>query len=153
MSLVSGQKRLTESNICYSNHSKDACGTRSMVVDDGYVPLLPGLPDDVAKLCLALVPRNHFSTMGAVSKRWRSFIRSKEFKTIRKQAGMIEEWLNLLVIDEETNSSHWEVRDCFGNKHRVLPHMPVGCKTGFGVVVLHGKQLVMAGRTVSELSI
>ncbi|CAO2828960.1 unnamed protein product [Amaranthus hypochondriacus] len=150
MSFVSGKKRLTESNMSYSNHSKDARGTCSMVVDDGYVPLLPGLLDDVAKLCLALVPRIQIPTMGAVSTRWRSFIRSKEFITIRKLAGTIDEWLYLLIINEESKSSHWEVLDCFGNKHRVLPHMPGGFKMGFGVVVLHGKLLVMAGRTVSE---
>ncbi|CAO2829709.1 unnamed protein product [Amaranthus hypochondriacus] len=147
---VCGKKRLTESNTCFANHSKDARGTGSMIVDVGYVPLLPGLPDDVAKLCLALVPRSEFPMMGAVSTRWRSFIRSKEFITIRKQAGMLEEWLYLLTIDDEGKESRWEVLDCFGNKHRILPPMPGEFKMGFGVAVLHGKLLVMAGCTVYE---
>lgn len=148
---VSEKKRLTESNLCFSNHSKDARGsTGSLNVDDRYVPVLPGLPDDVAKLCLALVPRTYYTAMGAVSNRWRSVIRSKEFITIRKQAGMLEEWLYLLTIDEEGKENQWEVLDCFGNKHRVLPPMPGELKTGFGVVVLHGKLFVMAGCTISE---
>lgn len=148
---VSEKKRLTESNLCFSNHSKDARGsTGSLNVDDCYVPVLPGLPDDVAKLCLALVPRTYYTAMGAVSNRWRSVIRSKEFITIRKQAGMLEEWLYLLTIDEEGKENQWEVLDCFGNKHRVLPPMPGELKTGFGVVVLHGKLFVMAGCTISE---
>lgn len=147
---ISEKKRLTESNMCFTNHSKDTHETRLRYVDDCYIPILPGLPDDVAKLCLSLVPRTDFTTMGAVSNRWRSFIRSKEFITIRKQAGMLEEWLYLLTIDEEGKESQWEVLDSFGNKHRVLPPMPGEFKMGFGVVVVHGKLLVMAGCTVSE---
>lgn len=152
------KKRLTDSNMCFSisvqqevpNLSKGAPQTRSVGAEDRYVPILPGLPDDVGKLCLALVPRTNFPAMGVVSKRWRSFIRSKEFITIRNQVGLLEEWLYMLTIDEEGKESNWEVLDCFGNKHCVLPPMPSQLKLGFGVVVLHGKLLVMAGCTVSE---
>jgi hypothetical protein len=41
--------------------------------------LLPGLPDDVAQYCLALVPRSDFQSLGFVSKAWRSSIVSNEF--------------------------------------------------------------------------
>ncbi|KAL2903643.1 hypothetical protein RDABS01_002353 [Bienertia sinuspersici] len=147
---ISEKRRLTESSMCFSNHSKDAHETRSQAVNDCYVPILPGLPDDVAKLCLALVPRTSFPTMGAVSNLWRSFIRSKEFITIRKQVGLLEEWLYVLTIDDEGKESQWEVLDCFGNRDRILPPMPGEFKMGFGVLVHHGKLLVMAGRTVSD---
>ncbi|KAL0297098.1 UNVERIFIED_CONTAM: F-box/kelch-repeat protein [Sesamum radiatum] len=63
------------------------------VSDDFNSPILPGLPDDVSKHCLALLPRSHFSAVGAVCKRWMSFIKSKEFITVRKLAGVLEEWL------------------------------------------------------------
>jgi len=46
--------------------------------------LLPGLPDDVAKHCLALVPRIYFQSLGFVCKLWRKFIQSKEFYVVRK---------------------------------------------------------------------
>ncbi|GFY88138.1 Galactose oxidase/kelch repeat superfamily protein [Actinidia rufa] len=54
--LVCGKKKLAESNMEFSNYL-----------------ILPGLPDDVAKYCLAwlLVPRTDFPVMGGVSKRWR----------------------------------------------------------------------------------
>ncbi|CAA0832667.1 F-box/kelch-repeat protein [Striga hermonthica] len=113
-------------------------------------PILPGLPDDVSKLCLALVPRSDFPAMGAVSKRWRSFIQSKEFTTVRKLAGMLEEWLYILTLDAEGKESHWEVLDCLGNKHRRLPAMPGPVKAGFSVVALNGKLLVIAGYSVVE---
>jgi hypothetical protein len=52
---------------------------------DPHNGLIPGLPEDIAEICIALVPQRHFSAMGAVSWRWRSFIGSREFSTIRKE--------------------------------------------------------------------
>ncbi|KAL3636461.1 hypothetical protein CASFOL_021008 [Castilleja foliolosa] len=112
-------------------------------------PVLPGLPDDVSKHCLALVPRSHFPVMGSVCKRWRSFLRSKEFITVRKLAGMLEEWLYILTMDGEGKTSRWEVFDRSGNKHRQVPCMPGPTKAGFGVVVINGKLMVIAGYRVA----
>ncbi|KAI4336592.1 hypothetical protein L6164_015102 [Bauhinia variegata] len=150
---VAGKKRITEPNMCFSNLVQEDALTRSKsnhhliseVLDKDENSLLPGLPDDVAKYCLALVPRSNFPTMGRVSKKWRSFIKSKEFITVRKLAGVLEEWLYILTSDSEGKESHWEVLDCLGHKHRSLPPMPGPGKAGFGVVVLNGKLLVMAG--------
>lgn len=155
--LISERKRTKESNMCFtispqqdrSFISKGSPRSRSKVASDNHVPILPGLPDDVAELCLSLVPRTNFPAMAAVSKRWRSFIQSEEFMTIREQAGMLEEWLYMLTMDD-AGESRWEVLDCLGNKHHVLPPMPSELKAGFGVVVLHGKLLLLAGCIVSE---
>ncbi|XP_010905202.1 F-box/kelch-repeat protein At1g67480 [Elaeis guineensis] len=115
---------------------------------DVYCPLLPGLPDDVAKYCLALVPRYYFPVMGAVCKRWMGFIQSKEFIIVRKEARRLEEWLYVLTGDAEGKGCHWEVLGCFGEKHQLLPPMPGPVKAGFGVVVLDGKLFVLAGYSV-----
>jgi len=155
--IISERKRIKESNMCFTISpqqdmpciSKGSPQLRSKVASDSYVPLLPGLPDDVAKLCLSLVPRTNFPAMAAVSKQWRSFIQSEEFMTIRGQGGMLEEWMYMLTMDDE-GKSHWEVLDCLGNKPHVVPPMPSELKAGFGVVVLHGKLLVLAGCIVSE---
>lgn len=120
----------------------------SQLLDDFDSPILPGLPDDVAKHCLALVPRANFPAMGGVCKKWRSFIQSKEFITVRKLAGVLEEWLYILTMGTKGKQSHWEVLDCMGQKNRILPAMPGLAKSGFGVVVLNGKLLVMAGSLV-----
>ncbi|GAV87814.1 F-box domain-containing protein/Kelch_1 domain-containing protein [Cephalotus follicularis] len=109
-----------------------------------------GLPDDVAKHCLALVPRANFPAMGGVCKKWRSFIKSREFITVRKLAKVLEEWLYVLTTDAEGKESHWKVLDCMGHNHRLLPPMPDPMKAGFGVVVLNGKLLVMAGYSVID---
>ncbi|EPS58108.1 hypothetical protein M569_16708, partial [Genlisea aurea] len=123
----------------------------SRTTDDvHYSPLLPGLPDDVSKHCLALVPRSHLPVMGAVSKRWRSFIKSGEFVTVRRLAGVLEERLYILTVDVNGKGSHWEVLDCFGNKQSELPQMPGPAKVSFGVVVLNGKLIVLAGYSLID---
>ncbi|CAA2999204.1 F-box kelch-repeat At1g67480-like [Olea europaea subsp. europaea] len=135
--------------MCFSNlHEQDT--PASTINDHYYYPILPGLPDDVAKYCLALVPRSNFPTMGIVSKRWRSFIKSKEFITVRKLSGVLEEWLYVLSMDSEGQESHWEVLDCMGHKHQQLSPMPGPAKAGFAVVVLHGKLLVIAGYSMVD---
>lgn len=156
--VVSGKKRITESNMCFSTsseldkspHLKSNQLLTSQVANDLGSPILPGLPDDVAKLILALVPRSNFPAMGAVCKKWRLFIRSKEFITVRKLLGLLEEWLCILTMDPEGKQSQWEVLDCMGNKHGLLPLMPGPVKAGFGVVVINGKLLVMAGYSVID---
>lgn len=151
-------KRFKESDMCVpdtptakgSATVKGKSSLISEVADDYDSPILPGLPDDVSKHCLALVPRSYSPVMGSVSKRWRSFIKSKEFITVRKLAGKLEEWLYVLTVDAEGKESHWEVLDCSGRKHHELVQMPGPAKTGFGVVVLNGKLIVIAGYSISD---
>lgn len=152
------KKRFSVATMCFSDMvqqdtstlSKNSSFISSPKTDDYYNPILPGLPDDVAKYCLALVPRFNFPAMGAVSKCWRSFIKSKELITVRKLAGLLEEWLYILTMADEGKGSHWEVIDHSGLKHHTLPPMPGPVKTGFGVVVLNGKLLVIAGYSVID---
>ena len=153
---VSESKRFKEPVMSFSDSlkqdtsicSKSYPSLTSQLSDDFDSPILPGLPDDVAKHCLALVPRAYFPAMGGVCKKWRSFIQSKEFITVRKLAGVLEEWLYILTMDAGGKESHWEVLDCVGQKNRILPAMPGLAKSGFGVVALNGKLLVMAGYSV-----
>lgn len=112
---------------------------------NSYCALIPGLPEDLAKICLALVPRSYFPVMGAVSKRWMSFIGSKEFIAVRKEIGKLEEWIYVLTAEARGKASHWEVLGSLQQTNRILPPMPGPTKAGFGVVVLDGKLFVMAG--------
>lgn len=110
---------------------------------------MPGLPDDVSKFCLALVPRKYIPVMGIVCKKWRSFIKSKEFNIVRKEAGKLEEWLYVLTSDNEAKSSHWEVlKGSLMDERMILPPMPGPVKAGFGTVAVNGKLLIMAGYSV-----
>ncbi|XP_077229469.1 F-box/kelch-repeat protein At1g67480-like [Tasmannia lanceolata] len=150
------QRQFTKLEMCFSTatqnnpetHSKLTTQLMSQVRSSTYFPILPGLPDDVAKYCLALIPRCHFPVMGAVCKRWRSFIQSKEFITVRKEAGRLEEWLYVLTGDADGKGRHWEILGCLGVEPQLLPPMPGLVKASFGVVVLDGKLLVMGGYLV-----
>ncbi|PIN05603.1 hypothetical protein CDL12_21851 [Handroanthus impetiginosus] len=151
------KKQIKESDMCFSQlveqdttTAKSGSLLLSKIAEDCQSPILPELPDDVSKHCLALVPRSHYPVMAAVCKRWRSFIKSKEFITVRKLAGMLEEWLYVLTLDAEGKGSHWEALDCSGHKRYRLPPMPGPAKAGFGVIVLNGKLMVIAGYSVVD---
>lgn len=120
-----------------------------MQIQDLNCPIIPGLPDDVAKTCLALVPRCDIPVMGAVCKTWRSFIQSKEFLTVRKDAKQVEEWIFILTGDAQGRESHWEVWGGSGEKLKVLLPMPgPPAKAGFGVAVLDAKLIIVGGYVV-----
>lgn len=113
-----------------------------------YCPLIPGLPDDLAKLCLVLVPREDLPVLGAVSMKWRSFIKSKEFLALRKEAGKLEEWVYILTGDADGRDNHWEVLVGPEGSSKVLPPMPGPMKAGFGVAVIDANLLIIAGYSV-----
>lgn len=108
--------------------------------------LIPGLPDDMAKICIARVHPGYFPTMGAVSRRWMSFIGSREFRAVRKEVRKIEELVYVLAGEAGEKGSRWEVLG--EHKNRCIPPMPGLTKVGFGVVGLWGKLYVMAGYAV-----
>lgn len=138
----------TETKIGSLRCSKATIQSATPASRDTYCPILPGLPDDVAKFCIALVPRSYFPVIGAVCKQWRSYVQSKEFLSVRREAGKLEEWLYVLTGCTDGKGSHWEVVNRLGNKQMPLPLMPGPVKAGFGVVVLDGKLLVVAGYVV-----
>lgn len=160
MSGFTSKKRFLDTSMSFSTlithenppvYSKSNLLLASRVADDDIDgSILPGLPDDVAKYCLALVPRRYLPAMGAVCKKWRSFLKTKEFITVRKLAGLLEEWLFVLTMDSGGKESQWKVLDCLGVKRQLLPPMPGPTKSGFGVVALNGKLLVMAGCSVVD---
>ncbi|TVU13910.1 hypothetical protein EJB05_37346 [Eragrostis curvula] len=112
---------------------------------DSSSALIPGLPEDLAKICLALVHRTYFPVIGAVSKGWMKFIESREFIAVRKEVGKLEEWIYVLTAEAQGKGSRWAVLGSLDQKKRIFPPMPGPRKAGFGVAVLDGKLFVMAG--------
>ncbi|KAF5190657.1 F-box/kelch-repeat protein [Thalictrum thalictroides] len=125
--LTTGKNWFIDSEMCFSasvpKNSSDHQKITLQVSDEFYSPILPGLPDDVAKQCLALV---------------------------RKLCGKLEEWLYVLTGDADGKGRHWEILGCLDHERQLLPAMPGPEKSGFGVVVLDGKLLVLAGYFVLE---
>ena len=89
-------------------------------------PLIPGLPDDVAKHCLELIPRMHFQSLGSICNSWRKFLQSREFSTVRRHAGTMEELLYVLTAGK---GFHQQVLNPMCGQWQNLPPMPGPAKT------------------------
>lgn len=154
---VGGRKRFADSVVQLNTpvHSdlatqKVSTGLTLQAPEELYCPVIPGLPDDVAKLCLVLLPRRDLPVISAVCKRWSSFIKSKEFLMMRKEAGKLEEWVYILTGNADGSGNHWEVLVGLGDKSKVLPPMPGPNKAGFGVVVIDANLFIIAGYSVDS---
>jgi hypothetical protein len=122
--------------------------------EDGMGSLIPGLPDDIAKACMALIPRSELPAMGHVSKAWKSLIESREFHKLRKDSHMVEEWLYALTVsdddgdddsDSDAKEMCWRVFNPGKNEWRGVAPMPGPLRTGSGLAVIDGKLLVIGG--------
>uniref|UniRef100_A0A0D9W430 F-box domain-containing protein n=2 Tax=Leersia perrieri TaxID=77586 RepID=A0A0D9W430_9ORYZ len=146
LTLVGARELFVETQNCVPATMQSKFPIRSQ--GDSYGTLIPGLPEDLAKICVALVPRRYFPVMGAVSKRWMEFIESNEFIAVRKEVRRLEEQIYVLITGAGGKGPCWEVLGSLEHKNRILPSMPGLTKAGFGVVVLDGKLFVMAGYVV-----
>lgn len=142
--MLSARRRSVKSDLRFSTAAQHIAKSSNWIeeqsLQSSFRSIIPGLPDDVAMFCLALVPRKHLPVMGAVCKRWRSFIESKDFMFVRKVTGMLEEWLYFL-----TSKSHWEVMSSPEGKTWRIPPMPGSLKVDFCTVVFNGKLLIIGG--------
>lgn len=57
--------------------------------------LIPALPDELALLCLARVPRAQHAVLSAVCRSWRRLLQGRVLYDIRQELSLTEEWLFL----------------------------------------------------------
>jgi hypothetical protein len=57
--------------------------------------LIPALPDELALLCLARVPRAQHAVLSAVCRSWRRLLHGRVLYDIRQELSLTEEWLFL----------------------------------------------------------
>ncbi|KAL8245549.1 hypothetical protein R6Q59_011807 [Mikania micrantha] len=109
-------------------------------------PLLPGLPDDLAIICLARVPRAEHNKLRLVSKRWSHLLSINYFYSLRKTLGMAEEWVYVFKRDRDGRNS-WHAFDPVHQIWQPLPPIPVEYSDalGFGCAVLNGCNLYLFG--------
>ena len=118
----------------------------SSLYHDDMGSLIPGLPDDIVKSCMALIPRSDFPAMGCVSKSWKSFIESREFHKLRKDSNTLEEWLYALTVsDDHMKEMSWRVFNPEKNEWKGVASMPGPTKLGSGFAVIDGKLFVIGG--------
>lgn len=108
-------------------------------------PTIPGLPDDLALRCLAMVSHGHHGLLKTVSRRWRDLIRSREYACYKAKEGWSGTWL--FVLTEQSNNQ-WVAYDPDADRWHPLPK-PSGYADmhhfGFSCVCVNNKLLVIGG--------
>ncbi|CAA7403063.1 unnamed protein product [Spirodela intermedia] len=79
-------------------------------------PLIPGLPDDVARACLTRVPYPGFRAVRSVCKQWREELESPAFHEVRRGGGLNRTLVAL--AQSEQPSSAASVSPLHKNHHR-----------------------------------
>ncbi|CAI7787941.1 unnamed protein product [Closterium sp. NIES-54] len=59
--------------------------------------LLPGIPDDAALMCLAMLPRGYYGVLKCVSRRWKAALEDEHVYSLREQLGRKESWVYVNV--------------------------------------------------------
>jgi hypothetical protein len=85
--------------------------------------IIPGLPEEIALQILARVSRGHHPLLRCVCKPWYQVLSMPEIFNLRRELGVTEEWLYVLMKDEEEGLG-WHVLDPVHGKWRTLPPMP-----------------------------
>lgn len=70
-------------------------------IEETQLPLICGLPDDIALFCLARVPRKYHTTLKCVSRRWRDLVCSEEWRAYRRKNNLDETWIYALCQDNK----------------------------------------------------
>ncbi|CAM8905675.1 unnamed protein product [Rhodiola kirilowii] len=119
--------------------------------------LIPGLPDDVALICLAKISHGFLGVLECVCKRWRDVIHSEDYASYKLAKGWCGDWLFVLT---EGSENYWSAYDPNADRWHTLPRMPTcyqGPHFGFSCVSVCNRFLVIGGTYVgpcdSRLSI
>lgn len=108
--------------------------------------LIEGLPEVVALRCLARVPFYLYPKLEAVSRSWKSAIRSPDLFRIRKDLGGDEE---LLFVSAYEPENLWQLYDPVVDQWMTLPLLPSKIErlSNFSTVSTAQKLFVLGGRS------
>ncbi|CAD6266497.1 unnamed protein product [Miscanthus lutarioriparius] len=90
----------------------------------GHPRLIPGLPDEISLQILARMPRMGYLKAKMVSRSWKAAITSAELYRLRKELGVAEEWLYILMKTADDQKLVWHAFDPVSNQWQRLPLMP-----------------------------
>lgn len=110
-------------------------------------PLIPGLPDEVAELCLLHAPYPYQALVRSVSSSWNRAITHPAFKKTLSRS-----YLFVVAVNKATGKIQWQALDPSSARWFVLPPMPLSdavCQTSFACASLprQGKLFVMGMET------
>uniref|UniRef100_A0A0A9DXH9 F-box domain-containing protein n=1 Tax=Arundo donax TaxID=35708 RepID=A0A0A9DXH9_ARUDO len=116
--------------------------------------LIPGLPDEISLQILARMPRMGYLKAKMVSRSWKAAITGAELYRLRKELGVDEEWLYILMKKADDQKLVWHAFDPVSSQWQRLPLMPGishGGESKRGVPGLLLGDLVSAGIRISDV--
>lgn len=111
------------------------------------LPLIPGLPNDIALFCLARVPRKYHGVLKCVSKKWRDLMCGEEWYSYRKKNSLEEAWIYALCRDKSEQLCCYMLDPNYlKGGWKCIQGLPPRClkRKGMGFEVL-GKKLYLLG--------
>ncbi|KAJ6434749.1 hypothetical protein OIU84_000063 [Salix udensis] len=124
----------------------------------GVEPLIPGLPDEVAELCLLYLPYPHQALARSVSSSWNRAITDPAFLVSKRSLSLSLPYMFVLAFHKSTARIQWQALDPRSSRWFVLPPMPCPktvCPPAFACASLprQGRLLVLGGmRSDTETS-
>lgn len=109
-------------------------------------PLICGLPDDIAILCLAKVPRWYHQILRCVSRRWRALLCSEAWLSCRQKNNLQETWIYAMCRDKSRGNCYF-VLDPKRRRWKPLYDVPSQCvkKEGMSFEASGNKLYLLGG--------
>ncbi|RDX63676.1 F-box protein AFR, partial [Mucuna pruriens] len=119
-----------------------------VVVEGEQEQLIPGLPNEIAELCLLHVPYPYQALSRSVSSTWNRAITHPSFIFSKKT--LSHPHLFVLAFHSQTSKIQWQALDPSSGRWFLLPEMPLPenvCPTAFACAALprQGKLFVLGG--------
>ncbi|KAJ0090624.1 hypothetical protein Patl1_12680 [Pistacia atlantica] len=113
-------------------------------------PLIPGLPEEIAELCLTYLPYPYIALVRSVSASWNKAIISPAFSLYRKSLSLYLPHLFVFAVHKSTAKIQWQAMDLRSGRWFVLPPMPCPkavCPKSFACTSIprQGKIFVLGG--------
>ncbi|XP_071725381.1 F-box/kelch-repeat protein At1g16250 [Rutidosis leptorrhynchoides] len=119
-----------------------------IIMENEHQPIIPGLPDDLALICLAKLSHGYYGLLQSVSKKWRDTIRSEDYANYKMSKGLCGDWLFVLT---ESSENQWIAYDPLSDRWHPLPvfsrptHFHNWKHVGFSCVCVSNRLLVIGG--------
>ncbi|KAH7573966.1 hypothetical protein ACOSP7_007926 [Xanthoceras sorbifolium] len=133
-----------------SSSNRDAVEVEDEESEDKSQPLIPGLPEEIAELCLLYLPYPYQALVRSVSSSWNRAITDPGFILSRKSLSLSLPYLFVFAFHKSTARIQWQALDPRSGRWFVLPPMPCPkavCPPGFACasVPRQGKLFVLGG--------
>lgn len=118
--------------------------------DKNSEPLIPGLPDEIAELCLLFLPYPYQALVSLVSSSWKRAVTEPAFLSSKRALSISLPYVFVLASHESSARIQWQSLDPRSGRWFVLPPMPCSrpvSPPGFACASLprQGKLFVLGG--------